>query len=310
MPSDVPLTPSSHRARRTLVVVASLVLTAGLAAAPSALADECGLLQTCEPSPPPSNGGGGSSTGGGGSQPEQQPAPEPAPSTDPGELLAMVNQVRADHGLGALAARGDVATIAHGHSRRMADANDIWHNDDYFSSGTRRHLQAAILAENVAMGPDLAAIHHRLMESPGHRANILDGRLTVAGFGVVAGPSGSLFVTQNFLRPVATPAATPPAAAAARPPASGGGEAPATTVAPADDEQVTVQHVGAAVAAPQVATPAVSTGPLERPTKAPISEDRWGVLAAALLALAAVATDALRRRTMPSMGGRADWLPA
>jgi hypothetical protein len=36
------------------------------------------------------------------------------------------------------------------------------------------------------------------MNSPGHRANLLDGGFTHIGIGVARGPNGEVYITQNF----------------------------------------------------------------------------------------------------------------
>jgi len=43
--------------------------------------------------------------------------------------------------------------------------------------------------------------HARLMNSRGHRANLLNPRFSVAGFAVVQAPDGRYFITENFLQP-------------------------------------------------------------------------------------------------------------
>ena len=113
----------------------------------------------------------------------------------------MVNNERSGAGLGTLSMRGDVVGIAHPHSRDMAGRRTIWHNDSYFSDSTRAHLRSAARGENVAMNSSLEDAHRRLMASPGHRANILNGGFTQAGFSVVNDESGTLYVTQNFMTP-------------------------------------------------------------------------------------------------------------
>jgi uncharacterized protein YkwD len=43
------------------------------------------------------------------------------------------------------------------------------------------------------------------MASPGHRANILDGKFTRTGVGVAVDADGTVYVTQVFLRPAGSP---------------------------------------------------------------------------------------------------------
>jgi uncharacterized protein YkwD len=52
--------------------------------------------------------------------------------------------------------------------------------------------------ENLALAPTLALAHQGLMNSPPHRANILNPAYRTVGIGVLdAGPYG-VMVTQNF----------------------------------------------------------------------------------------------------------------
>lgn len=174
-----------------------------------------GLLGCAAPAPAPA------------SQPAPAPAPQPAPAPAPapapgpaqpgtiaevpgaaGRLLELVNAERTSRGLQALSMRADVVSIAHPHSAAMAAKRSIWHNDSYFSASTRNGLGAKLLGENVAMNSSLEDAHRRLMNSPHHRDNILDGRFSQAGFSVVHDQAGQLYVTENFLTPADTAVAS------------------------------------------------------------------------------------------------------
>jgi uncharacterized protein YkwD len=121
----------------------------------------------------------------------------------------LVNQERAAAGLAPLASRPEIAAYATGQSTAMATRRDIWHNAGYFTSATRKALGAVALGENVAVNGSLEGAHRRLMESPGHRANILNGRFDAAGFSVVHDEDGTLYVTQNFVDSAAVKAKAP-----------------------------------------------------------------------------------------------------
>ncbi len=112
------------------------------------------------------------------------------------DFLALVNIERAKAGLGALAERADIRTVARAHSDVMAREWRLHHNPDFSSqiTGWQR------VAENVGYGPGVSSIHRALMNSEGHRRNILDDRVTEAGIGVVI-EDGRVWVTQNFRRP-------------------------------------------------------------------------------------------------------------
>jgi len=58
-------------------------------------------------------------------------------------------------------------------------------------------VRFSVIAENIAIGPNPQTIHAGWMDSPGHRKNILDPRLTSVGIAAVRGPGG-LFAVQDF----------------------------------------------------------------------------------------------------------------
>ncbi|HET7487740.1 MAG TPA: CAP domain-containing protein [Acidimicrobiales bacterium] len=127
-------------------------------------------------------------------------------------LLDLVNGERAKAGLGAIAWRDDIAAIAVQHSMDMAQAGDIFHNTDFFSAGVKRTLNAAVRGENVAFNIGVDEAHLALMNSPGHRANILDSRFSVAGFSVVRTTTGTVYVTEDFIQPAGAPRSAAPVA--------------------------------------------------------------------------------------------------
>lgn len=125
----------------------------------------------------------------------------PAALLDAGSahLLGLVNRERAAAGLRPLVLRDDISNIARAHSLDMAARRDIWHNDAYFTRGTRTRLAAKGLGENVAVNGTLEDAHRRLMASPPHRANILNA--TFDGIGIAVATDGvSLYITENFVR--------------------------------------------------------------------------------------------------------------
>ena len=52
--------------------------------------------------------------------------------------------------------------------------------------------------ENLALAPTLQVAHNGLMNSPGHRANILGRDFGRVGIGILDGGMRGLMVTQNF----------------------------------------------------------------------------------------------------------------
>ena len=165
---------------------------------------------------------------------DDAPAPRPAltEALDASRLVELMNRERVAAGVPPLEVRDDVTALAVAFSREMASQGAIWHNDAYFSPDTRERLAASALGENVALHrfPDDA--HARLMSSPGHRANILNGAFTVVGVGAVRDGDGRLFITEDFLAPRSTrrSEARPDPAVPERPAEEPGAAAPPTPV--------------------------------------------------------------------------------
>ena len=177
--------------------------------------------------------------------PVTQPAPapsagpaHPSPGIDSAgaaQLLDLVNQVRAQAGLGTLVVRDDIVSIAVGHSQDMARQSLLFHNDNLFTPAVRASLGAGALGENVDMNFNIPAVHAAFMNSPHHLANIVDPRFTAAGFGVVIDAAGDYWVTEDFaqIKGLAAPRSARAPAPPAAPSRSGPPRARVAVVAPA-----------------------------------------------------------------------------
>jgi uncharacterized protein YkwD len=127
-------------------------------------------------------------------------AAAPAADDPAAHVLALVNAERAAAGCGPLSADGRLAGVARAHSEDMRDRGFFDHVNldglDPFDRADRAGARA--LAENIAQGQrDAADVMTSWMNSPGHRANILDCRLTRLGVGVAQGGGGPWW-TQLF----------------------------------------------------------------------------------------------------------------
>jgi hypothetical protein len=112
------------------------------------------------------------------------------------EFVSLVNRERTSRGLAALTVRTDLRDVARSHSRRMASSGNLHHNPNL----TTQVTNWVRLAENVGTGSGAASLHSAFMSSSGHRANILDTKVSEVGIGVeLAG--GRLWVTQVFRAP-------------------------------------------------------------------------------------------------------------
>jgi len=121
-------------------------------------------------------------------------------------LFEALNRERAAQSLPAFHWDDTLFKAARLHALRMADLNMLEHQLPNESNLEGRLSEAgahfSIIAENIAVGPNPQTIHSGWMDSPGHRKNILDPRLTAVGIAAVHGPGG-LFAVQDFSQPVA-----------------------------------------------------------------------------------------------------------
>jgi len=117
-------------------------------------------------------------------------------------MLALVNAERTTAGLRPLAADPALADVARAHSRDMFARGYFSHASPEGAQASDRMRQAGVrflvAGENLALAPTLAMAHQGLMNSPGHRANILRPQYGRVGIGVLDGGRRGLMVTQNF----------------------------------------------------------------------------------------------------------------
>ena len=121
------------------------------------------------------------------------------------DLLAaastMAALTTAEAGCGALTADPALAAVARAHSADMRDRDYFSHTSPEGLSPFDRAERAGVdysRAENIAFGQaDAAAVMEAWLDSPGHRANILDCELTKLGVGVAEGTGGPWW-TQLF----------------------------------------------------------------------------------------------------------------
>jgi uncharacterized protein YkwD len=132
---------------------------------------------------------------------------QPSPNFDADaeqRLLEMANQARAqaeapplhlDPGLTAAArAHAEIMTRQQQLSHQFAGEPSLPHR---LAASSPLHLDRA--GENVALAITPEQAHAQLMQSPPHRANLLDPAYDVAGFGVIRS-AGRLYVVQDFGR--------------------------------------------------------------------------------------------------------------
>ena len=118
------------------------------------------------------------------------------------KMLDLVNEERRKEGLPALAADPEMRAVARAHSKDMFGRSYFSHDSPDGKSLTERAQEAKIhyltAGENIALAQTLGIAHTGLMNSPGHRANILHKDFHRVGIGIVDGGRHGIMVTQDF----------------------------------------------------------------------------------------------------------------
>ncbi len=122
------------------------------------------------------------------------------------DVVSATNAERARHRLGLLTVDPRLAAAAQGHSEDMVRRTFFAHENPDGAQVWDRAVAAGYtyrkVAENIAAGqPTAAEVVLGWMESPGHRANILDAELTQIGVGHAVGGSYGVYWTQVFGTP-------------------------------------------------------------------------------------------------------------
>ena len=121
------------------------------------------------------------------------------------EVVRLVNVERARAGLRPLTENWQVSRVARFKSQDFINNNYFAHNSPVF--GTPFDMLRAFgirftaAGENIAHGQRTpAAVVNAWLNSPGHRANILNPNFNQIGVGVARDNRGNLFWTQMFIR--------------------------------------------------------------------------------------------------------------
>lgn len=122
------------------------------------------------------------------------------------EMLILVNRDRREHGLKPLLMDEELRRIARAHSEDMA-LNDFCAHESsdgrtLFDRIYQGGVWASSFAENVAKDTAVETAEEGLMNSPGHRENLLDSNYTHIGIGIFCATDGYIYVTQDFIRKI------------------------------------------------------------------------------------------------------------
>jgi uncharacterized protein YkwD len=140
-----------------------------------------------------------------------QLGPHEAPVTDSDEaarrLLAMANRERAVSGQVPLTFDAELSKVAAAHVADMLAHGFVGHTSPTTGGASDRVAHAGIrtslVLENIGRGYSLGEVHAGLMESPGHRGNLLNPQATHVGIAVAVRDEGGhvvYLVTQLFIR--------------------------------------------------------------------------------------------------------------
>jgi len=140
-------------------------------------------------------------------------------AADEREYIESINDERVRRGLNALTLDPLLVTVARRHSQEMCDCAYFDHHSptrgletplDRLRQGLRDNGQAVpgslLVGENIffcSVSNDTynaAYGHQALMDSPDHRANILEPRFAKIGVGIYRDAQGQVWVTEMFLR--------------------------------------------------------------------------------------------------------------
>lgn len=123
------------------------------------------------------------------------------------EIVRLVNVERVKNGLQPLTSNWQAARVARIKSQDMINNNYFAHISPVYGSPFKMMedfgLRFSAAAENIAYGQRTAQeAVTSWMNSPGHRANILNKSFTQIGVGVAKKANGTMYFTQMFLKPV------------------------------------------------------------------------------------------------------------
>jgi uncharacterized protein YkwD len=126
-------------------------------------------------------------------------SPRPLPFNE--QILANVNQFRADNGKAPLTMNPDMVETAGIHSQAMAKGTVPFGHDNFdlrFKYVAAKLGGIDAFAENVAMGVmDARQVVDGWIHSPGHRKNML-GNYNLTGIATSTAANGQIYFTQIF----------------------------------------------------------------------------------------------------------------
>ena len=139
--------------------------------------------------------------------PKPTPAPTPAPSgslaAEETKMVNLVNQARMGQGVRPLTVNQQLTGLARLKSQDMVNKNYFGHTSPTYGSPFDMMRNAGVNfsagGENIAGAATTESAHQSLMNSPGHRANILNPSFNQIGIGIASGTVYGKIFTQMFI---------------------------------------------------------------------------------------------------------------
>lgn len=127
------------------------------------------------------------------------------PAIRPGleaRMLELINNERAKEGLKPLKMDRELTLVARAHSKDMFVRGYFSHDNpdrkNPFDRMRAANVKFKTAGENLALAQTLELAHTNLMNSPGHRANIMNPDFGRAGIGIQDGGFYGLMISQEF----------------------------------------------------------------------------------------------------------------
>jgi uncharacterized protein YkwD len=118
------------------------------------------------------------------------------------QMLEMINKERAKEGLSPLKADPQETIVARAHSKDMFARGYFAHENpegkDPFDRMKEAKVRFTTAGENLALAQSLEIAHTNLMNSPGHRANIMNPAFSRVGIGIQDGGFYGIMISQEF----------------------------------------------------------------------------------------------------------------
>jgi len=127
--------------------------------------------------------------------------PKPMPDLEH-QMLNLINEERISRGIKPLVMDPELTPVARAHSGDMFARGYFSHytpeGEDPFERMKDADVRFRTAGENLALAPTLQLAHTGLMNSPGHRENILNPNFGRVGIGILSGGRRGIMVSQEF----------------------------------------------------------------------------------------------------------------